>query len=64
MYDIKTPNCCLTLTFKKIKQCTTMDTSKSIPYAVQDTICCDNGVTTNSATATNCVSLYDLRGIH
>ena len=22
------------------------------------------GVTTNSATATNCVSLYDLRGIH
>ena len=24
---------------------------------------CD-GVTTNSATVTNCVSLYDLRGIH
>ena len=23
-----------------------------------------SGVTTNSATATNCVSLYDLRGIH
>ena len=22
------------------------------------------GVTTNSATATNCASLYDLRGIH
>ena len=25
---------------------------------------CKAGVTTNSATATNCVSLYDLRGIH
>ena len=24
----------------------------------------DSGVTTNSATATNCVSLFDLRGIH
>ena len=23
-----------------------------------------SGVTTNSATATNCVSLYDLEGIH
>ena len=23
-----------------------------------------SGVTTNSATATNCVSLYDFRGIH
>ena len=38
------------------------ETAKSCPmYFSTSSI---TGFTTNSATATNCVSLYDLRGIH
>ena len=35
---------------------------KSVPLPKMLSI--NDGVTTNSATATHCVSLYDLRGIH
>ena len=38
--------------------------SPAIPRVFHEEMGTSTGVTTNSATATNCVSLHDLRGMH